>query len=220
MKVLVAEDSADIRFAVQRTLTAAGYLVEVAETGEDAAHLGETGEYDAVVLDLGLPTVDGLSVLAGWRSRGITTPVLILTARGSWREKVRGLRTGADDYLTKPFQAEELLARLEALIRRSKGVSASQLKIGELEIDLAQKQVVQAGTVISLTAHEYRTLVYLGLNRGRVISQSELTEHLYAQEFERDSNVIEVTIARLRKKLGKSLIETRRGHGYLISGDQ
>ncbi len=216
MKLLLVEDSAPLRTAVARSLAAAGYVIEQADNGEDAAHLGSTGDYDAIVLDLGLPVVDGLTVLAGWREAGVSSPVLVLTARSSWREKVQGLRTGADDYLTKPFRTEELVARVEALIRRSKGHSATLIRIGELEIDLSQRVVIRHGMEIGLTAHEFRTFAYLALNRGRVVSQSELTEHLYEQDFERDSNVIEVTIGRLRRKLGGETIMTRRGHGYMI----
>jgi len=219
MKLLLVEDSADLRRALAESLVAAGYVVEQADNGEDAAHLGSTGDYDAVILDLGLPVIDGLTVLGGWRSQGMATPILVLTARGSWREKVQGLRAGADDYLTKPFRTEELIARVEALIRRSKGHSATLLRVGELEIDLSQRVLSRHGTEIPLTAHEFRTLAYLALNRGRVISQTELTGHLYEQDFERDSNVIEVTIARLRRKIGGEVIVTRRGHGYVVPAD-
>ena len=219
MKLLVVEDSAELRGSLVRSLVAAGYIVEEADNGEDAAHLGSTGDYDAIILDLGLPVIDGLTVMAGWREEGVSTPILVLTARGSWREKVQGLRTGADDYLTKPFRTEELLARIEALIRRSKGHSATLIRLGDLEIDMSQRMLSRHGTEIRLTAHEFRTLAYLGLNKGRVVSQSELTEHLYDQDFERDSNVIEVTIARLRRKVGARVIVTRRGHGYLIPAD-
>ncbi len=219
MKLLLVEDSAPLRAALVESLSAAGYVVEQAENGEDAAHLGGTGDYDAVILDLGLPVIDGLTVLSGWRREGMAAPVLVLTARGSWREKVQGLRAGADDYLTKPFRTEELIARIEALIRRSKGHSATLLRLGDLEIDLSQRVLSRHGTEIALTAHEFRTLAYLALNRGRVISQTELTGHLYDQDFERDSNVIEVTVARLRRKIGGDVIVTRRGHGYLVPAD-
>lgn len=219
MKLLLAEDSAELRHSLVRSLTVSGYVVEEAGNGEDAAHLGSTGEYDAIILDLGLPVIDGLTVMAEWRDEGIATPVLVLTARGSWREKVQGLRSGADDYLTKPFRTEELLARIEALIRRSKGHSATRIRIGDLEIDISQRVLWRHGSEIPLTAHEFRTLAYMALNKGRVISRIELTEHLYDQDFERDSNVIEVTVARLRRKLGAGVIMTRRGHGYLIPED-
>jgi two-component system OmpR family response regulator len=219
MKLLVVEDSAELRGSLVRSLTVAGYIVEEADNGEDAAHLGGTGEYDAIILDLGLPLIDGLTVMAGWRGDGIATPILVLTARGSWREKVQGLRSGADDYLTKPFRTEELLARVEALIRRSKGHSATLIQLGDLEIDISQRMLSRHGAEIALTAHEFRTLAYLALNMGRVVSQSELIEHLYDQDFERDSNVIEVTVARLRRKIGSGVIVTRRGHGYLVPAD-
>ena len=219
MKLLVVEDSAELRASLVRSLTATGYIVEEADNGEDAAHLGSTGDYDAIILDLGLPVIDGLTVLAGWREQGVSTPILVLTARGSWREKVQGLRSGADDYLTKPFRTEELLARIEALIRRSKGHSATVIRLGDLEIDMSLRMLSRHGVEIRLTAHEFRTLAYLGLNKGRVVSQTELTEHLYDQDFDRDSNVIEVTIARLRRKIGAGAIVTRRGHGYLVPAD-
>lgn len=220
MKLLLVEDNAELRRALAHSLAAVGYIVEEADNGEDAAHLGSTAEYDAIILDLGLPIVDGLTVMSEWRETGISTPILVLTARGSWREKVQGLRAGADDYLTKPFRTEELLARIEALIRRSKGHSATLIRLGDLEIDMAQRSLSRHGTEIPLTAHEFRTLAYLALNRGRVVSQTELTGHLYEQDFERDSNVIEVTIARLRRKVGAGVIVTRRGHGYLVPADQ
>jgi len=219
MKLLVVEDSVELRDALVRSLAAAGYVVEEAENGEDAAHLGSTGEYDAIVLDLGLPLIDGMTVMQRWREAGVKTPILVLTVRKSWRERVHGLRAGADDYLTKPFRTEELIARIEALIRRSKGHAAMLIRLGELEIDLAQRLVSRAGAEVSLTAQEFRALAYLALNRGRVVSQAELTEHLYDQDFPRDSNVIEVTIARLRRKVGRDLIVTRRGHGYLIPAE-
>jgi two-component system OmpR family response regulator len=216
MKLLLVEDSAELRLALERSLEAARYVVETAADGEEAAYLGATGDYAAIVLDLGLPVIDGLTVLRGWREQGIATPVLVLTARGTWREKVQGLRAGADDYLTKPFQTEELLARIEALIRRSKGHSAPLIRVGELDIDISGRRLARHGVDIALTALEYRLLAYLALNRGRVVSQMELTNHLYEQDFERDSNVIEVTIGRLRRKVGAGVIVTRRGHGYVI----
>jgi two-component system OmpR family response regulator len=216
MKALLVEDSDELRAAVSRSLVSAGYVVEQADNGEDAKYLGETGDYDVIALDLGLPVIDGLTVMTSWREQRIRTPILVLTARDSWREKVAGLRAGADDYLAKPFQTEELLARVEALVRRSKGHSASLVRFGNLEVDLSRKTLSRDGTAITLTAHEFRTIAYLALNMGRVISQSELTGHLYDQDFERDSNVIEVTVARLRKKVGPGVILTRRGLGYYI----
>jgi two-component system OmpR family response regulator len=216
MKALLVEDSDELRAAISRSLVSAGYVVEQADNGEDAKYLGETGDYDVIVLDLGLPVIDGLTVMTSWREQRIRRPILVLTARDSWREKVTGLRAGADDYLAKPFQTEELLARVEALVRRSKGHSASLVRFGNLEVDLSRKTLSRDGTAITLTAHEFRTIAYLALNMGRVISQSELTGHLYDQDFERDSNVIEVTVARLRKKVGPGVILTRRGLGYYI----
>jgi two-component system OmpR family response regulator len=216
MKALLVEDSDELRAAISRSLVSAGYVVEQADNGEDAKYLGETGDYDVIVLDLGLPVIDGLTVMTSWREQRIRTPILVLTARDSWREKVTGVRAGADDYLAKPFQTEELLARVEALVRRSKGHSASLVRFGNLEVDLSRKTLSRDGTAITLTAHEFRTIAYLALNMGRVISQSELTGHLYDQDFERDSNVIEVTVARLRKKVGPGVILTRRGLGYYI----
>lgn len=220
MKLLLIEDSAELRQALSRSLTGLGYIVESAADGEEGLHLGETGAYDAIILDLGLPGLDGLAVLEAWREAGIHTPVLILTARGSWREKVQGLRAGADDYLTKPFRTEELVARVEALIRRSRGHGASTISLGSIEVDLARRIVRKDGAEVGLTPQEFRTFAYLALNRGRVVSQAELTEHLYAQDFERDSNVIEVMIARLRRKLGSGIILTRRGHGYLVPDEK
>ena len=219
MKLLLVEDSAELRSALAGPLASAGYVVEEASDGESVAHLGSTGDYDAIILDLGLPLVDGLTILLDWREQGVSTPVLVLTARGSWREKVQGLRSGADDYLTKPFRTEELLARIEALIRRSKGHPATLIRIGGLEIDLSQRVLTRQGAEIALTAQEFRTLAYLALNQGRVVGKTELTSHLYDQDFERDSNVIEVTIGRLRRKIDADVIVTRRGHGYLIPAD-
>ena len=219
MKLLLVEDNSELRGALAASLGAAGYLVDQAGNGEDAAHLGATGDYGAIILDLGLPVIDGLTVLAGWRSAGVGTPVLVLTARGTWREKVAGLRQGADDYLTKPFQSEELLARIEALIRRSRGHSATTIPLDGLELDLAQRRLTRQGAEVALTAHEFRTLSYLALNKGRVVTRAELNDHLYDGDAGRDSNVVEVTIARLRRKIGADLIETRRGHGYMVPTD-
>ena len=168
MKLLLVEDSAELRGSLVRSLAATGYIVEEADNGEDAAHLGSTGAYDAIILDLGLPVIDGLTVMAGWRNEGISTPILVLTARGSWREKVQGLRSGADDYLTKPFRTEELLARVEALIRRSKGHSAPLVQLGDIEIDMSLRVLLRHGVEIRLTAHEFRTLAYLALNKGQI----------------------------------------------------
>jgi two-component system OmpR family response regulator len=220
VKVLVVED--DSRLSVQLTdaLGQAGYAVECAADGERAEFLGQTERYDAVVLDLGLPRVDGLTVLRRWREAGVAVPVLVLTARGSWHEKVQGIDAGADDYLSKPFRLEELLARLRALIRRASGQITTELRHGAVALDMRSARVTLNGTPIKLTSHEFRVLSYLMHNRGRVVAQSELTEHIYAQEFERDSNTVEVFIGRLRRKLGAGLIETVRGFGYRMSAEE
>jgi two-component system OmpR family response regulator len=174
--------------------------------------------YDAVVLDLGLPKVDGLTVLRRWRESGIGTPVLVLTARGSWHEKVQGIDGGADDYMAKPFEIEEVLARLRALIRRASGQVTPEIRIGALVLDPRGARVSVGGVPIKLTSHEFRVLSYLMHHHGRIVSQGELTEHIYSQGFDRDSNTVEVFVARLRRKLGGSFIETVRGMGYRIEG--
>ena len=173
--------------------------------------------YDAVILDLGLPRVDGLTVLRRWRDDGLVMPVLLLTARGSWHEKVQGIDGGADDYVAKPFRMEEVLARLRALIRRASGQFAPELRSGDVTLDPRAARVTRSGTPVKLTSHEFRVLSYLMHHRGRLVSQSELTEHIYSQGFDRDSNTVEVFIARLRRKLGSSFIETVRGMGYRIA---
>ncbi len=200
MRILVVEDDPDLSRQLKAALSDAGYAVDHAPDGEEAHFLGETEPYDAIVLDLGLPKIDGVSVLERWRRENIGTPVLILTARGAWSEKVAGFDAGADDYLTKPFHTEELLARLRALLRRSAGHAAPSLECGALR----------------LTSLEYRLLHYLMMHQGRVISRTELVEHLYDQDFDRDSNTIEVFIGRLRKKVGAERIETVRGLGYRL----
>lgn len=214
MRVLLVEDEPGIAGPLARALEAAGYAVDRTGDGEEAAFLGGTEPYDAVVLDLGLPTRDGLSVLREWRRAGRGFPVLILTARGTWREKVEGMDAGADDYLAKPFAVEELLARLRALIRRTGGHAEVVLRRGEIELDTRTAKVTRAGTPVALTAFEYRVLAYLMHHADRVVSQSELVEHVYAQDFDRDSNTIEVIVGRLRRKLGRESIVTHRGLGY------
>ena len=214
MRVLLAEDEDGIAGHLVRALDAAGYAVDRVADGEEAQFLGETEPYDAVVLDLGLPKRDGLSVLRAWRAGGHAMPVLILTARDSWREKVEGIDSGADDYLGKPFATEELLARLRALVRRASGRADPILRHGGLELDPRAGRVTLDGTSVPLTAMEYRILSYLMQRPDRVVSQSELVEHVYAQDFDRDSNTIEVLIGRLRRKLGRERIETVRGLGY------
>ena len=216
MRVLIVEDESLLANRLAATLGERGYAVDVAADGERADFLVSTEQYDAVILDLGLPRIDGLTLLERWRAGGIAVPVLVLTARGSWSEKVRGIDGGADDYLTKPFQIEELLARLRALIRRSLGHLTPELRSGALVLDPRTSQVTLDGQPVKLTSHELRVLSYLMHHRGRVVSQSELTEHIYAQTFDRDSNTVEVFIARLRRKLGASTIETVRGLGYRI----
>ena len=219
MRILIVEDDPKIADAVVRTLNAAGYATERADNGETAWFLGDTETYDAIVLDLGLPKLDGLSVLKRWRSAGCTIPVLILTARGSWSERVEGIDAGADDYLPKPFQMEELTARLRAIIRRSAGRAGSIIEIGPVRLDDVQMRVTANGSPIDLTPLEYRLLSYLMHHQGRIVSQIELTEHVYAQDFERDSNAIEALVSRIRRKIGSNLIETRRGFGYVVPSD-
>ena len=214
MRVLVVEDEQDLREQVASALTDAGYTVDQAPDGEEGGFLGDTEPYDAVVLDLGLPKVDGISVLSQWRKDGRDMPVLILTARDNWTEKVGGFDAGADDYLTKPFHMEELLARVRALIRRTAGHATSTLTCGPVEFDTKMGKVTFDGEAVTLTAHELKVLSYFMHHQGHVISQSELIEHVYDQDFDRDSNTIEVFIARLRKKLAPELIQTHRGRGY------
>lgn len=216
MKLLLAEDDSRIARDLKASLTAAGYLVEHEGDGEEVWFKGDVEDYAAVILDLGLPGMDGLSILKRWRANGRTFPVLILTARGSWTERVEGIDAGADDYLAKPFEIEELLARLRAIIRRSAGQSAPILTAGPVTLDPRQMRITVQGVPKNLSPQEYRLLSYLMLHAGRVVSQMELTEHLYAQDFERDSNAIEVLVGRVRRKLGTDLIETRRGFGYII----
>ena len=216
MRILIVEDESLLANRLATTFGQQGYVVDVATDGERADFLVSTESYDAVILDLGLPKIDGLTLLERWRAAGIAVPVLVLTARGSWSEKVRGIDGGADDYLTKPFRIEELLARLRALIRRSSGQLTPELRHGAVVLDPRTSQVTLDGQPVKLTSHELRVLSYLMHHRGRVVSQSELTEHIYAQTFDRDSNTVEVFIARLRRKLGASTIETVRGLGYRI----
>jgi two-component system OmpR family response regulator len=216
MKVLVVEDQAQLSAQLSAALADAGYAVETAADGERADFLAATGQYDAVILDLGLPRVDGLTLLRGWREAGNAVPVLVLTARGSWHEKVQGIDSGADDYVAKPFRIEELLARLRALIRRASGQVTPQLRCGAVSLDPRLAKVTLDGAPVKLTSHEFRVLSYLMHHRDRVVSQAELAEHIYAQDFDRDSNTVEVFIARLRRKLGAPVIETVRGLGYRL----
>ena len=216
MRVLVVEDESSLSDQLASALAEAGYAVDRAADGERADFLGQTERYDAVVLDLGLPRVDGLTVLRRWREAGLAMPVVVLTARGSWHEKVQGIDSGADDYLSKPFRMEELLARLRALIRRASGQVTPALRCGAVSLDPRLSKVTLDGVPVKLTSHEFRVLSYLMHHRGRIVSQAELTEHIYAQSFDRDSNTVEVFIARLRRKLGAAFIETVRGLGYRI----
>jgi two-component system OmpR family response regulator len=218
MKVLVVEDQAQLSAQLSAALADAGYAVECANDGERADFLAETGQYDAVILDLGLPRIDGLTLLRKWREAGNAVPVLVLTARGSWHEKVQGIDSGADDYVAKPFRIEEVLARLRALIRRASGQVTPLLRCGAVSLDPRLAKVTLDGAPVRLTSHEFRVLSYLMHHRDRVVSQTELTEHIYAQDFDRDSNTVEVFVARLRRKLGASVIETVRGLGYRMGG--
>jgi len=215
MRVLIAEDEPALRAELSGALSGT-YAVDEAADGERADFLARTETYDAVVLDLGLPRIDGLSLLRGWRDAGLSVPVLVLTARGSWHEKVRGIDDGADDYVTKPFRIEEVQARLRALIRRATGQVQPLLRAGSVTLDPRLSRVTVDGRPVRLTSHEYRVLSYLMHHGGRVVSQGELTEHLYAEEIERGSNTVEVFIARLRRKLGSAIIETVRGFGYRV----
>jgi two-component system OmpR family response regulator len=216
MRILLVEDDPTLRAQLRTGLHEAGYVVDEADNGRDAHFLGDTEAFDAVVLDLGLPVLDGLSVLKRWRGAGRVVPVLILTARDNWSEKVAGIDAGADDYLTKPFHMEELLARLRALIRRAGGLASPLMQCGELALDTRSGRVTLQGQTVVLTSHEYKVLAYLMHRPGAVVSRTELTEHIYAQDFERDSNTIEVFVGRLRKKLPPALIETVRGLGYRL----
>jgi two-component system OmpR family response regulator len=218
VRVLVVEDEALLARQLRTALGQAGYVVDAAADGERAEFLGQTEQYDAVILDLGLPKIDGLTVLRRWREAGISVPVLVLTARGSWHEKVQGIDGGADDYVAKPFRMEEVLARLRGLIRRASGQITPLIRAGAVTLDPRLGKVTLDGAPVKLTSHEFRVLSYLMHHRGRIVSQAELMEHIYAQGFDRDSNTVEVFVARLRRKLGASFIETVRGLGYRIEG--
>jgi two-component system OmpR family response regulator len=220
VRLLVVEDDKDLNRQIVTALENAGYAVDKAFDGEEGLYLGETEPYDAVILDLGLPKVDGVSVLQGWRRAGKIMPVLILTARDRWSDKVAGFDAGADDYVTKPFHVEELLARVRALLRRAAGHATSELVCGPVRLDTRASRVVVDGNPIKLTSHEYRLLAYLMHHQGRVVSRTELVEHLYDQDFDRDSNTIEVFVGRLRKKLGVEVIETVRGLGYIAAAPE
>jgi two-component system OmpR family response regulator len=219
VRVLVVEDDPDLRRQLAEALEEVGYAVDAADNGEDGHHLGDTEPYDAVILDLGLPVIDGVTVLERWRRAERSMPVLILTARDEWREKVAGFDAGADDYVTKPFRLEEVLARVRALIRRSTGHSSDILACGPLTIDTRAARVEVDGGSVKLTGQEYRLLAYLAHHQGKVVSRTELTEHIYDQDFDLDSNTIEVFVGRVRRKIGVDLIRTVRGLGYCLAPD-
>lgn len=223
MRILVVEDEAAIAEAVASALRAAGYVVDWVRDGETAWFRADTEDYDGVVLDLGLPKLDGLSVLRRLRGGGSAVPVVVLTARGNWMERVEGIDAGADDYLPKPFQVEELLARLGAVLRRTKGHASPLIEVGRLTLETRRRIAVVDGRQVELSALEFRLVRYLAHNRGRVVSQGELAEHVYESDREPDSNALEVLIGRLRRKIGADLIATRRGQGYImdaVAGDK
>ncbi|WP_182084392.1 response regulator transcription factor [Aureimonas sp. ME7] len=216
MRVLIAEDDQRISKALGISLSAAGFVPEYATDGEDAWFRGDTEAFDAIVLDLGLPTLDGLTILKRWRRAARLAPVLILTARGQWNERVEGIEAGADDYVVKPFRMEEVVARVRALVRRAGGFASSQIEVGDMLLDTRAMQVSRGGVPIMLTPQEYRLFAFLVHQRGRIVSQSEITEHLYSQDFERESNAVEVLVGRVRRRLGAGVIVTRRGFGYML----
>ena len=216
MRLLIVEDEPNLGKQLKNTLEGAGYAVDLATDGEDGHYLGSTESYDAIILDLGLPEIDGLTVLDRWLKEGKTFPVLVLTARDSWSDKVAGLDAGADDYLAKPFQTEELIARLRALIRRAAGNASAEMVAGDVRLDTRSGRVTLAGEPVKMTAQEYKLLSYLLHHKGKVVSRTELIEHIYDQDFDRDSNTIEVFVTRIRKKLGADVITTIRGLGYSL----
>lgn len=216
MRVLLAEDEPQLSEQIKRLLSAEGRVVDVANNGTDALHLGATEPYDMIILDIGLPERDGISVLREWRNAGVTTPVLILTARDGWSERVDGLDAGADDYMTKPFHMPELAARVRAILRRQSGQLNPVIEMGDVSLDTRNGRVSVGGIPVDLTAQEIAVLTYLAHNMGRMVSRTELSEHIYEYDGDRDSNTIAVFITRLRKKLGSELITTVRGRGYMI----
>jgi two-component system, OmpR family, response regulator len=218
MRVLIVEDEPRLSRQLASTLADAGYVVDCAADGQRADFLAQTERYDLVILDLGLPGLDGLTVLRGWRDAGMTVPVLVLTARGSWHDKVQGIDGGADDYVAKPFRMEEVLARIRALIRRSTGQGTAALRCGAIVLDPRAARVTVNDHPVRLTGHEFRVLSYLMHHRDRVVSHTELNEHIYSRDADRDSNTVEVFIARLRKKIGPGAIATVRGLGYRMEG--
>jgi DNA-binding response OmpR family regulator len=216
MRILVAEDDRRIAESLSSALSMAGFVAEIEGDGESAWFRGDSENFDAVILDLGLPTLDGLTVLKRWRKAGRNHPVLILTARGNWDERVEGIESGADDYVGKPFRIEEVIARVKALIRRAAGNPGPRIEVAGLTLDTRSMQVLRDGSPLKLTPQEFKLVSYLMHQRGRVVSQLEITEHLYAQDFERESNSIEVLVGRVRRKLGEGVVQTRRGFGYFI----
>lgn len=216
MRILIVEDDLRISDDIRKTLVASGYLADIASDGEAAWFMGDTENFDAIILDLGLPKLDGLAVLKRWRANGNHTPILILSARGTWSERVEGINAGADDYLPKPFEMEELLARLRAIVRRSTGNPAPMIEIGEVRLDERQMRLCVRGVPIYLTPLEYRAISYLMHRADRIVSQFDLSEHIYGPDHEHESNTLEALISRARRKLGVDLIETRRGFGYGI----
>jgi two-component system OmpR family response regulator len=218
LRVLVAEDDRRIAESLAVALKMAGFVAEVVGDGEEAWFRGDTIAFDLVILDLGLPTLDGLTILKRWRKAGRTLPVLILTARDNWDERVEGIEAGADDYVGKPFRIEEVVARAKAIIRRAAGQASPRLEAAGMTLDSQTMLVTRGGAPVDLTPLEYRLIRYLMSHPGEVVSQAAITEHLYAQDFERESNSVEVLVGRLRKKLGSDAIRTRRGFGYYIDG--
>jgi DNA-binding response OmpR family regulator len=220
MRVLIAEDEARVAADLAEALSAGGLVAEIASDGEEAWFRGGTENYAVIVLDLGLPKIDGITVLKRWRQEGVNTPVIVLTARGSWSERVEGIDAGADDYLPKPFRMEELMARVRALIRRSAGRAEPIITVGPVVLDPRTRQVSINGVPAGLTPLEYRLLSYLLHNRGRVIPQAEISDNLYSHDSERDSNAVEALIGRLRRKIKADIIDTRRGFGYIVEADR
>ena len=217
MRILIVEDEARIAQDLAEAINSGGYVAEIAADGEDAWFRGGTENYSAIILDLGLPKIDGLTILKRWRQEGVITPVLVLTARGTWTDRVEGIDAGADDYLPKPFRMEEVMARIRALLRRSTGRAEPSISIANIILDPRNRQVTVGGIQVMLTPLEFRLLNYLFHHRGRVVSQAELSENLYSHDSERDSNAIEALVGRLRKKLKTDVIETRRGFGYIVA---
>ena len=219
MKILIAEDDKRISSPLKTAFEGAGFVVDVESDGETAWYRGDTEDYDVVILDLGLPKLDGMTILKRWRKADRRAPVLILSARGEWDERVEGIEQGADDYVVKPFRMEEVVARVRALIRRAGGLATSRIEIGEFVLDTRAMQLSRDGVPLQLTPQEYRLVAFLAHRRGQVVSQLEITEHLYSQDFERESNAVEVLVGRVRRRLGPDIIRTRRGFGYCLGCD-